>query len=136
MQDVGHGKCRRRGERLVVAVLLSAGLVACGQGGQVQVTAPAAAGGPEPVATATFQGSVAAVDPPAGTLVVAVRMVWAPVMEARAHERRVFVDGETQWEPGPADVSRLLVGDEVQVEGEEAPDGTWRAVKLLLLDIG
>ncbi|MGI8807655.1 MAG: DUF5666 domain-containing protein [Acidimicrobiales bacterium] len=116
-------------------MLLSAALVACGQGGQVEVTAPAAAATPQPAAMSTFQGPVAAVDPIAGTLVVAVAMVWAPVMEARAHERRVFVDRRTQWEPGPGDLSRLLVGDEVQVEAEDVLDGTWRAVKVLLLDI-
>jgi len=116
-------------------VLLSAGLVACGQVEQVDVTASAAAATPQVVAVATFQGSVAAVDPEAGTMVVAVEIVWAPVMEARAHERRVFVDRATQWEPGPGDISRLLVGDEVQVEGEDALDGTWRAGKVLLLDL-
>jgi hypothetical protein len=116
-------------------VLLSAGLVACGQGEPVEVSAPAAGGAPQPVATATFQGQVAAVDPQAGTLVVAVQIVWAPVMEARPHERRVFVDAETEWEPSSGDISQLHVGGEVQVEGEDGLDGTWRAAKVLLLDI-
>lgn len=135
MRDVRHARHRRRGERLVVAVLLSAGLVACGRAEQLEVTAPASAAAPRVVAGATFQGSVAAVDPQSGTMVVAVRMVWAPVMEARAHERRVFVEPQTQWDPGSGALGRLLVGDEVQVEGEDAFDGTWRAVKVLLLDV-
>ena len=124
-----------RGQRLVPAVLVSALLVACGQTKQVEVTAPAAAALPRPVHTSTFQGAVAEVDRQAGALVVDVRIVWAPVLEARAHERRVVVDAGTRWDPPSGGLSQLLVGQEVQVDGEDAGDGAWRAAQVSLLDI-
>jgi hypothetical protein len=99
----------------------------------VEVSASSSAAAlPRLVATSTFQGSVTAIDSEAGLIVVAVRIVWAPVMEARPHERRVSVDTATRWEP---EVSQLLVGDEVQVEAEDATDGTWRATRVQLFDI-
>jgi len=127
---------------LVVVVLVTALLTGCGgRAERVEVRAAGPIAAPHPaktttsMSTSTFQGAVAAVDRTTGTLVVAVQIVWAPVLEARAHERRVQIDGQTAWEPGPGDISRLAVGEEVQVYAEEAPDGTWRAVKILLMDI-
>lgn len=122
-------------ERLLAAVLLSTALVACGRIEQVEVATPAAAAFPRPAASSTFQGAVRAVDAQAGALVVAVEIVWAPVIEARAQERQVVVDSRTRWDPGPGGLSRLRVGDEVQVDAEDALDGTWRAVRITLVDL-
>lgn len=142
MVQVRGAKNRRRGGRLIVVALLGALLAGCGDRVErVEVSAPDPIAAPRPVetttstSTSTFQGAVAAVDRTTRTVVVAVTIVWAPVMEARAHERRVQIDGQTVWEPGPGDISRLAVGEEIQVDADDVPDGTWRAVKVLLMDI-
>lgn len=135
MGVAGHAGCRPPFERLVAAVLASTALVACGRVEQVEVTTPAATASPRPAATSTFQGAVSAVDAQAGALVVAVEIVWAPVIEARAQERQVMVVSRTRWDPGPGDLSRLRVGDEVQVDAEDALDGTWRAVRIIVVDL-
>jgi len=134
--DVGHASSRRQGRWLVLVVLLSAFLVGCGTGvEQVEVTARRQIVAPRPAGTSTFQGAVAAVDQRAGTIAVAVQIVWAPVLEARAHERRVLLDAQTIWVPGPGGISGLTVGEEVQVDAEDTVDGTWRAVRILLIDV-
>ncbi len=142
MVQVRGARNRRRGVSLVAVVLSAALLAGCGDRVErVEVSAPdpiAAPRSAEPTtstSTATFQGAVTAVDRATGTVVVAVTIVWAPVLEARAHERRVRIDRQTAWEPGPGDISRLAVGEEIQVDAEDGPDGTWRAVKVLLMDI-
>ena len=133
--DVEQATNRRRVEPLLAVALLSVLLAGCGSRvEQVEVTAPKHVAAPRPAATSTFQGAVAAVDQAAATMVVAVRIVWAPVLEARAHERPVFVDPLTSWDPGTGSIARVGVGDEVQVDAEDALDGTWRAVRVLLID--
>ena len=74
------------------------------------------------------------VDAGGGSFVVAVWMVWAPVMEARTHERRVVVDAGTRWDLGALGVGDLRVGEEVQVEGDPA-GGDWRASRVRLFDV-
>lgn len=142
MEQFWSAKNRRRGVTLVVVVLSAALLAGCGDGVErLEVGAPDPIAAPRPAeptsltSATTFQGAVAAVDRATGTVVVAVQIVWVPVLEARAHERRVQVDSQTVWEPGPGDISRLVVGEEVQVEAADAPDGVSRAVKILLMDI-
>ncbi len=142
MVQVQGASARRRGEALLVVVLAAALLAGCGERvAQVEVSAPDPIAAPRPVdptisaSVTTFQGAVAAVDRATGTVVVDVQIVWAPVLEARAHERRVRIDSETAWEPGPGNISRLRVGEEIQVDADEGLDGTWRAVKVLLMDI-
>jgi hypothetical protein len=77
---------------------------------------------------------VAAFDRDAGHLLVAVQMVWTPVMKADRHDRQVVVDPQTRWDPGSGG-RELAIGDEVQVEAEDPVDGRWRAVRVQLLDI-
>ena len=136
MSDVGRAKSRRATRPLLAIALLSSFAVGCGRGQPVE----AGAGGlPPPVAappapTSSFQGAVAAYDRDAGDLVVAVQIVWTPVLKADRHDRRVVVDAHTRWEPASGQ-GDLAIGDEVQVEGEGPVDGRWRAVRVQLLDI-
>lgn len=138
MSNVEHAKFRD-GDLLLAAVgLLAALLVSCSRVDTVEVSAAAP---PKPPVTAadrpgsTFQGSVASIDLDAGELVVAVQIVWAPVLEADRHDRRVVVSPSTQWEPGPSGLASLHLGDEVQVEAVGGPDGAWLASKVSLFDI-
>ncbi len=137
MSDVGRASVRGATGPLLAVALLSVVLLGCGRVEQVEagglpprVPAPTAPS----VETSSFQGAVAAFDRSAGHMVVAVQIVWTPVLKAGAHERHVLVDPHTRWEPssGLADV---MIGDEVQVEAVDAADGAWRAVRIQLLDI-
>ena len=111
-------------------------LLGCGRAGTVEATAP-----PRPATSvpagpvSTFQGEVAAVDPPAGQIVVDVQIVWVPLTKTEPHQRVVVIDSHTGWEPAPAGITGLRVGDDVQVDAEDTGDGTWRALKLQLFDI-
>jgi len=141
MSVVQAGWMPRRGRIFGVAVLL-AGLVAgCGRVEQVEVsaTAPPTSAAPttRPAAgpTTSFQGAVASLDGEAGGMVVAVRIIWAPVLRSETHERRVLVDGSTRWDPASGGLSRVLIGDEVQVDALDVADGPWRALRVRLLDI-
>ena len=130
---------RRPAWPLAVAVLLVPALLAgCGRAATVEVgtgAPPPPAVTAPPVPLPSFQGAVAQIEPQAGELVVAVRIVWAPVLKADRHDRRVVVTPETRWEPGPGGIDVLHVGDEVQVRAEELSDGRWRAHQVQLLDI-
>ncbi|MGI8983317.1 MAG: hypothetical protein ACR2HM_02095 [Acidimicrobiales bacterium] len=140
MPDVAQARYRR----LLVGGLLAATLVACGRAQPVQVAAGGLPPGlpPAPVATTSFQGAVASVDAGTGTVVVAVTIVWTPVLKAEAHERRVLIDSQTRWgpsgprsgaqDPAPAE---LRIGQEIQVEAVDAVEGVWPALKIQLLDI-
>jgi hypothetical protein len=137
MSDVGRAKCSRTTRRLLVAGLLSAFLVSCGRAAPQQVAVsglPPAVPGPA-APTSSFQGHVASVDAEAGAVVVAVKIVWTPVVRAAAEDRRVLVDAATRWEPAVVGVGGLHVGEEVQVEATDRADGSWQAVKVLLFDI-
>jgi hypothetical protein len=119
-------------------VLLSGLLIGCGRGSQELAVAglpPAPAVPAPPTPTTSFQGAVTSVDARAGTMVVDVSIVWTPVIQRGGHERRVLIDARTQWEPGPAALNDLVVGEEVQVEAVDAVEGVWPAVKVQLLDI-
>lgn len=83
----------------------------------------------------SFQGQVAAVDAQVGEILVAVQIVWAPVMKAGAHERRVLVDPHTRWDPPQVTLAGLRAGEEVQIKALDSDDGTWRAVEVQLIDI-
>ena len=136
MSDVGRARSSRAARAFAGAVLLSGLLVGCGRGSSdLAVTGLPPAVPAPPAPTTSFQGSVAAVDVEAQILVVNVSIVWTPVIKGGAHERRVLVDQQTRWEPAPADLGQLLVGDEVQVEALDAVEGVWPAVKVQLLDI-
>ena len=130
MHDVGQARCKR----LLVAGVLSAVLVACGQHDPVQMAVgglpPALPAGPAPATS--FQGEVASFDAGSGVMVVDVAIVWTPVLQADRHQRKVLVDAQTVWEPAPAE---LHPGDAVQVEAVEAVEGVWPAVKLQLFDL-
>jgi hypothetical protein len=108
----------------------------CGRTGTVEATAP-----PRPATSvpagplSTFQGEVASVDEVAGEVVVDVQIVWVPLMKTEPHQRTVIVDSRTGWEPAPAGIGGLRVGDNVQVEAEDTGDSTWRAVKVQLFDV-
>ena len=139
MSNVDHRRVRR-GQRMLVAVGLSAVLLAgCGRASTVEVSAsgslppapPSTAGGP----TESFQGAVASIDPVTNELVVNVQIVWAPVIKADRHERRVAVGPQTRWQPAATGLDLLRVGDEVQVEAVSRPDGTWEARQVQLFDI-
>lgn len=137
MSDVGPTRGRRATRVLAGTVLLAGLLVGCGQSPPLAVSAAAP---PVPVPaslepTTSFQGAVAAIDAHAGTMTVAVQIVWTPVLQAGAHERRVLVDAGTRWDPAPAGLTSLLVGEEVQVEALDAVEGVWPALKIQLLDI-
>lgn len=139
VQDKGiKATGRRLAGPLAVAMLVPALLAGCGTARRVEVGAGAP---PSPGVTApplplpAFQGAVSAIEPQAGELVVAVQIVWAPVLKVDRHDRRVVVTPETRWEPGPGGIEVVHVGDEVQVRAEELGDGRWRAHQVQLLDI-
>lgn len=139
MSNVAYSRVRR-GERLLAAAgLLAALLVGCSRATTIEVRASMAPPPAPPSTTAgpseSFQGAVAAIDFEAGELVVDVQIVWAPVIKAERQERRVTVGPQTRWEPAPTSLALLRVGDEVQVEGVGAPDGTWEARTVQLFDI-
>lgn len=139
MSNVEHAKVREAELLLAAVGLLAILLVACSGPGNLEVSA-AAPPKPPPVTTAelpgsTFQGPVASIDPATGELIVAVHIVWAPVLRAERHDRRVIVTSGTRWEPDPSGLAALHVGDEVQVEAVGGSDGTWLATKISLFDI-
>ena len=139
MSSVEHSRFRR-GERLLAAVgVLAALLVGCSPATTVEVSASASLPpAPPPTAagpTESFQGAVAAIDLVAEELLVDVQILWAPVIKADRHERRVTVGPETRWEPSATSLVLLREGDEVQVEAVSAPDGTWEARQVQLFDI-
>ena len=139
MSDVVHARSKRQWVwRSGVVVVLAALAGGCGGLGQVQVSASAPvapftrpADGP----TTSFQGAVTSLDGEAGMMVVAVQIVWAPVLRAEAHERRVLVDRATGWDPAREGLSQVFIGDEVQVDALDVADGPWRALRIRLLDI-
>ena len=119
-------------------VLLSGLLIGCGRGSQELAVAglpPVPAVPAPPTPTTSVQGAVASVDARTGTMVVDVSIVWTPVIQRGGDQRRVLIDARTRWEPAPAALDDLVVGDEVQVEAVDAVEGVWPAVKLQLLDI-
>src|SRR5688572_27744164 len=111
MSHVGRARSSQAVRAFAGAVLLSGLLVGCGRGtSDLAVTGlPPAVPAPPPPTT-SFQGSVASVDADARILVVNVTIVWTPVIKGGAHERKVLVDHQTQWEPGPVALGDLLVG--------------------------
>ena len=139
MSNVEHQRVRRA-ERMLLAVgLFGALLAGCSRAATVEVRAsgslppappPSAAGPAE-----SFQGAVASIDPVTNELVVNVQIVWAPVIKADRHERRVAVGPQTRWQPAATGLDLLRVGDEVQVEAVSRPDGTWEARQVQLFDI-
>ncbi len=138
MSNVEHRRSRR-GERVLVAVgLFAALLVGCSRATTVEVSASASLP-PAPPTTAapteSFQGAVAAIDLPSEELVVNVQIVWAPVLKADRHERRVAVGPQTRWEPAGTTLALLRVGDEIQVQAAVAADGTWEAGQVQLFDV-
>jgi hypothetical protein len=136
MSHVGRARSSQAARAFAGAVLLSGLLVGCGRGTtDLAVTGLPPAVPAPPVPTTSFQGSVAAVDAEARILVVNVSIVWTPVIKGGAHERRVLIDHQTRWDPGPVELGDLLVGDEVQVEALDDVEGVWPAVKVQLLDI-
>ncbi len=142
MREPDQQQKRSGGTRLlVVAGVVGALVTACGGRMQtVQVDGPAAAtAAPIPAAPSgpveTFQGDVVEVDAVAGQMVVDVQMVWAPEFRPRPGQRVVIVDSSTRWAPVQSRISELYVGDNVQVKGEGAPDGTWHALEIQLFDI-
>jgi hypothetical protein len=136
MSHVGRARSSQAVRAFAGAVLLSGLLVGCGRGtSDLAVTGLPPALPAPPAPTTSFQGSVAAVDADARIFVVNVTIVWTPVIKGGAHERKVLVDHQTQWEPGPVELGDLVVGDEVQVEALDSVEGVWPAVKVQLLDI-
>ena len=132
----------RQGEWLLVAVglgLLATLLVGCSRGDGVEVSA----GGIPPVPSTTapavpgekFQGSVASVDVNREEFVVAVEIVWTPVLKATQEDRPVTVDAQTRWATGAGGLAELRAGEAVQVEAVSLPDGTWRARQVQLFDV-
>jgi hypothetical protein len=136
MSEVGYATRRRAVRPLVLAAALSAVLAGCGGTDDLRVSAalapPPAAASPAPASK--FQGSVTSVDADGRTFVVAVQIVWTPVMEATAHDRRVLVDAGTRWDAGPLSLTDLRPGEEVQVEADPAGDD-WRASRVQLFDV-
>ncbi len=108
--------------RPMAVMAVQAGLlVACGPAGDTQVRA--AGPGPPPAVpgpVSVFQGQIASVDVDAAEIVVSVRIVWAPVLEAIAEERLVVVGPRTRWQPAEGRLDMLQVGEEVQVKAEGA----------------
>ena len=126
------------GNVLLAAGLLAALLVSCSRAGTVEVSA---AGSPSAPVTAlegdvsTFQGEVTSIDVVSGEVVVAVQIVWTPVLKADPHERRVVVGSGTRWEPIGNGLASLHVGDPIQVDAARSPDGRWRARTVQLFDL-
>lgn len=140
MSDVGRARCRRAMRPLVALASLSSFVLGCARAEHVEVVAaPRPVSGPPAVSapagpTSSFQGPVTAFDRSGGHLTVAVHIVWTPVLEADRHDREVLIEPSTVWDPSTA-AADVLIGDEVQVEAEDAADGRWRAVRIQLLDI-
>ena len=139
MSNVDHRRVRR-GERMLFAVgLLAAILAGCSRPSTVEVSASAALPPAPPITAAgpaeSFQGAVASIDLAVNELVVNVHIVWAPVIKADPHQRRVALGPQTGWQPPQTSLALLRVGDEVQVEAVSAPDGTWVARQVQLFDI-
>ena len=134
MVQVGVARVRRQAGRLVSVAVLSALLAGCAGRGDQELSATAAGAASPRAATSTFQGSVTTVDFEEATMSVAVRMLWAPVLEATSEERTVVVDALTRWAPAAGGISQVRPGEEIQVEAEDVLDGTWRAKKVLLID--
>ncbi len=128
------------GSRLVqpflVVAALAVALAGCGQVEDRSVSAAAARApaSAAPAPTSKFQGTVTSIDAEGSRFTVSVWMVWAPVMEARPHDRHVLVDGSTRWDPGELRLSDVRLGEEVQVEADPAGDD-WRASKVALFDV-
>ena len=132
MPLVGHVRLKR----LLVAGLLAATLAACGRPEPLQTVGVANVPPPGPPApTTSFQGAVASVDIEAGAVVVAVQIVWTPVLKAHRHDRRVVVDAGTTWDPGSLGLAGLQVGEEVQVEALDEVDGSWPALRVRRFDV-
>ena len=135
MSNVHHAKWRESGRMLAAAGLLAALLVGCRGSGSVEVSAA----GLPPVSNgelgSTFQGSIASVDLATGEFVVAVQIVWTPVLKADRHERRVVVDAGPRWVPAEASVSQLRVGDNVQTKALATADDRWRALEVIVVDV-
>ena len=129
MSNVG-----RAARMIAGAVLLSGVLMGCGRGSQELAVSGLPPAVPAPPTT-SFQGAVASVDAKTGTMVVDVSIVWTPVIQRGGHERRVLIDAQTRWDPGPRALTDLVVGEEVQVDALDAVEGVWPAVKVQLLDI-
>jgi hypothetical protein len=129
---------RRLVRPMVVVAALAAALAGCSPmedqavSASAGVTPPPAVAAPSPASK--FQGSVRSVDAEGGGLVVSVWMVWTPVMDATAHDRRVLIDGATRWAPGDMRLGDVRIGEEVQVEGDPVGDD-WRASKVQLFDV-
>ncbi len=139
MSNVDHRRVRRRERVLVAAGLFVALLAGCSRASDVEVSASASLPPAPPPTTAgpaeSFQGAVTSIDVAAGEFVVGVHIVWAPVIKADPHERRVTVGPQTRWQPSQTSLALLRAGDEVQVEAVSAPDGTWEARQVQLFDI-
>lgn len=138
MSDDEHARAGAGGRLLAAAGLLAILLTGCSGRDTVEVST---AGPPRaPVTTvdenvSTFQGPVASLDVARGEFVVAVAIVWTPVIDAEPHERRVVVGADTRWPPGAAGVAALRVGEELQVQAEGGADGAWRARRIELFDL-
>jgi len=138
MSPMDHPKVGR-GERMFATLgLLAVVLVGCSRAPSVEVSA----GGvppPPPVASdepaSRFQGAVSSVDVASRELVLDVHIVWTPVLTAERGQRRVVIGPQTRWDPVQTGLEGLLVGEEVQVEADTGPDGTWQARRIQLLDI-
>jgi hypothetical protein len=143
MSDVVQSRSReRRARRFGAAVLLAGLAVGCGRVEQVEVRVsapPTVESPPVPASTlgptTSFQGAVTALDGAAGEMVVAVQIVWTPILKAESHARRVLLDASTRWEPALGGLSQVIIGDEVQVDALDVADGPWRALRVRLLDI-
>ena len=138
MSNVKHQRFREAEWVLAAVGVLAALLVSCSRPSVVEVSAAAP---PTTAVTApagdveTFHGAVASIDRGRGELVVAVQMIWAPVLKADRHDRRVVLGPQTRWEPAGNGLAGLYVADEVQIEATVGPDGTWQARKISLFDI-
>jgi hypothetical protein len=135
MSYLGRASWARAAGTFVAAAAVAGLLTACSGGERLAVTGAVPPPAAPPAAASTFQGAVASVDAGAGTMVVAVQIVWRPTVEARSEDRRVIVDGTTAWGSTPLRLGDLHVGEQVQVDANPTPDGAWRAVRVQLFDI-
>lgn len=138
MSHIEHARFRD-GEWVLAAVgLLAALLLSCSRPGDIEVSAGAPLTAPVTAPrgeVSSFQGSVASIDVHSGELVVAVQIVWTPVLKADRHDRRVVLGPHTRWEPPGNGPAALRAGDQVQVEGERTPDDRWQARTVQLFDV-
>jgi hypothetical protein len=125
-----------------VVALFALLTMACGASGgeQRDVVAAAAAGAapaePHPAGSSrVLQGRVVTVDHEGGRLEAAIYLQWWPEFSDEPQHVSLLTDAETAFGPAAGGIGSLRPGDDVQVVVVPQPDGGWRALEVVRIDI-